>query len=359
MAKLKAEQLCMFDDMPTVKYFERIKNKVKNGRTNSNLNASQKAKFDEFYTLRDCVNAELDHYTKHFYGKTIYCNCDNPFKSNFTRYFLDHFNDYGLKRLISTSFSEVDNSSKQDFFVDEPTPKQTHGLILDVTSVPEGADMDTFIAEHTHELNGNGDFSSSECVSYLRQSDILVTNPPFSKALQLFELLLMENVDFIVLGTHNMAKTKFLFPHVVTSRVKFGVTAGEMGFVVPRPIEGRSNIRLYSDGTYRAYFANILWFTTLEHDVEIPFLKLTETYSPEKYQKYDSYDAIDVPGYGLIPKDYDGIMGVPLTILRMINRKQFRIVGEFNHGTDNKFDLAAPVVCGKEKFPRIAIQRIS
>lgn len=357
---LKAEQPSLLDDISSIKFFEKSKDEQKTGKTNTNLNVSKKAGNDDFFTMARDVSGELDHYKRHFFGKTVYCNCDNPFHSNFTRYFLEHFNEFGLERLISTSYSGYsDDVFQGDLFNETEIPENIHGLILDVTEVPEGADLDKFIKNNTRELKGNGDFGSAECVEYLHQADICVTNPPFSEAIRFFNLLLTEGHDFIVLGTHNMAKTKELFPHVVTGRVKFGVNAGEMKFVVPTEIKGRTNIRMGTDGKLYASFANILWFTTLDHDVEVPFLELSETYSPEKYPKYDGYDAIDVPGYGLIPKDYDGIMGVPLTILRMLNPKQFRIVGEFNHGKDNEFDLAVPVVEGKEKFPRIAIQRVN
>ena len=332
------------------------------GRSNANLNVSKKAQYDEFYTLRDTVVDELKHYTDRFFGKTIYCNCDNPAESNFCWYFLKNFNQLQLKRFIATSYSGFDMKPKQlSLFEEFVEPAVIQGSVLDITSVGTSGilsdeEINNLVSRERRYLDRNGDFASPECRQYMDQADVIVTNPPFSEAVKLIAMLLDAKKQFLILGNFTMIKSKPLLPHYVEGRLWIGVSRGRTYFKVDSAKADKTNL-ITKDDTKLAFFDNIVWITNLPHDYVPPFLDLTENFSPDRYPKYDTYDAIDVNSCRIIPRDYDGIMGVPINVLLAINPKQFQVVGEFNHGTDSIYDLARPVISGKEQFPRIAIRR--
>ena len=332
-------------------------------RTNTNLNVSKKAQYDEFYTLKETVEEELKHYIDSFRGKTIYCNCDNPAESNFCWYFLKYFNQLHLKRFIATSYSGFDMKPKQlSLFEAFVEPDVIQGSVLDVSSVGSSGilseeEIEELVRRESRYLDRNGDFASPECRKFMDQADIIVTNPPFSEAVKLIAMLLDAKKQFLILGNFTMLKSKPLLPHYVEGRLWIGVSRGRTYFKVDSAKDDKTNL-ITKDETKYAFFDNIVWITNLPHDYVPPFLDLTESFSPERYPKYDTYDAIDVNSYKIIPHDYDGIMGVPINILLAINPQQFQVVGEFNHGTDSIYDLAKPIVNGKEQFPRIAIRRV-
>ena len=331
-------------------------------RNNANLNTSKQAQYDEFYTLKETVIDELKHYTESFFGKAIYCNCDNPAESNFCWYFLKYFNELHLKRLIATSYSGFDMKPKQlSLFEEFVEPEVIQGSVLDITSVGNAGiltddEISDLVSRESRYLDRNGDFASPECRKYMDQADIIVTNPPFSEAVKLIDMLMDEQKQFLILGNYTMIKSKRIFPHYVEGRLWIGVSRGRTYFKVDSAKDDKTNLITKGENKY-AFFDNIVWITNLPHDYVPPFLDLTESYSPLRHPTYDTYDAIDVNSYRIIPRDYDGIMGVPINILLAINPKQFQVVGEFNHGTDSIYDLARPVINGKEQFPRIAIRR--
>ena len=334
------------------------------GRSNTNLNVSKKAQYDEFYTLKETVEEELRHYSDSFFDKTIYCNCDNPAESNFCWYFLKYFNQLHLKRFIATSYSGFDMKPKQlSLFEEFKEPEIIQGSVLDVTSVgKEGIlsdeGIDDLVRRERRFLDRNGDFASPECLKYMEQADVIVTNPPFSEAVKLIGMLMDAKKQFLILGNFTMIKAKSIFPYYVEQLLWIGVSRGRTYFRVDDAKDDKTNLIIKGDGKY-AFFDNIVWITNLPHGYVPPFLELTEYYAPGKYPKYDTFDAIDVNSYRLIPQNFDGIMGVPINILLAINPQQFQVVGEFNHGSDSIYDLARPVINGKEQFPRIAIRRVS
>ena len=331
---------------------------------NVNLQAAKNLKDDEFYTTYECIVEELLHYTHHFKGKVILCNCDDPFESNFCKYFLKNFNVLGLSRLICTSFkgSHVVNT-QLTLFGDEDI--NLHGYVLDVRKIGTGKKefSDEFIKTwlYTNQavkmLNGDGDFRSKECLDYLRQADIVVTNPPFSLFKELISILMLNKKKFLLIGNQNALTYKEIFPLIQNNEVWTGYRFGDMKFRVPSSSEPRKT-RFWIDETGQKWrsLGNAMWLTNLDIERRHRILELKMKYTPEEYPTYDNYDAINVKRVEDIPMDYAGIMGVPITIINKYNPEQFEIVGEANHGSDNEYDLFKPLVKGKLLFKRILIR---
>ncbi len=335
--------------------------------SNTNLQAAKNVKDDEFYTTYETIENELIHYSKHFYGKTVLCNCDDPFESNFCKYFLKNFNVLGLKRLLCTSYrlSKVISTQITLFDKNNEPLKNTYGYILDVTKFAEGKDVisDTFIENWLQKtkcikkLKGDGDFRSPECVKYLKMSDIVVTNPPFSLFKEVVSLLVKHDKKYLLIGNQNALTYKEIFPLIQNNKAWTGYQFGDMKFRVPASSEPRET-RFWVDkfGQKWRSLGNAMWLTNLDIDRRHKLLKLTKKYSPKEYPQYDNFKAINVKRVQDIPMDYPGIMGVPITIIDKYNSVQFEIVGEANHGSDNEYDLFKPTINGKEIFKRILIR---
>ena len=258
---------------------------------NDNLHKAKKAKNDEFYTLYSDVAKELVHYQQHFKGKIVYCNCDNPERSAFWRYFHINFSAMGLKKLIAT-------------YMGTPTYKMEY---------TGGNDNDITVGLRT-PLKGDGDFRSQECLDILKESDIVVTNPPFSIARKYYiPMLYKYNKNFLIVGDLNWVKYKYVFPLFQNNQIWFGVNSIK-GFLQP-------------NGTVEK-FGNKLWYTNLDHNKYHAKIICHRKYNESEYIKYDNYDAIECCPISTIPVDYDGIMGVPISYLIYHNPDQFEIVGK-------------------------------
>lgn len=303
---------------------------------NSSLLKARREKNDEFYTLLEDIEKEMCHYETHFKGKTIYCNCDNPKMSNFWKFFHMNFERLGLKRLTATFYHISNPVYRMDY---------------------DGGDDENIDAGTVTPLSGNGDFRSNECIAVLRESDIVVTNPPFSLFREYITQLIEHSKQFIILGNQNAITYKEIFPLIQNNEVWTGYQFGDMKFRVPASSEPRKT-RYWVDETGQKWrsLGNAMWLTNLDIDRRHKKLILTKRYNPQEYPKYDNFDAINVRRVIDIPYDYTGIMGVPITIIDKYNSDQFEIVGEFNHGVDGDFDLAKPVIDGKPLFKRIAIR---
>ena len=335
------------------------------GNTNSNLHKAKDNKQDEFYTQYEDIQKELNHYEEHFKGKVVLCNCDDPFESNFCKYFLRNFNYLGLKRLICTSYHASSIAGSQITFFDlmEDTPvSQGHGYVMDITKVPmangrgvSDEDIDRLLRQKkwVKELKGDGDFNSEECLEYLDQADVVVTNPPFSLFRKFINLLVDKEKDFLILGDQNKITYKDIYPLIKQDKVWLGYYCGDMAFRVPDYYKPRET-RFWIDETGQKWrsFGNICWFTNLDIKRRHQKIDLYKQYSPEEYPKFDNYDAISVSKVAEIPMDYDGVMGVPITFLYKHNPNQFEIV-KFRKGDDDK-DLAVNGYC---PYFRILIKR--
>ncbi len=337
----------------------------------SNLTNAKNAKNDEFYTQYIDIQKELEAYLEYnsdvFRSKVIYCNCDDPFESNFFRYFVLNFNKLGLKQLITTSYkpSPVANTQLILFGDDKTIPKlkgrpkitANKFIINEVHDVNDDGEFNLKdIAEklkaNKHNewspLEGDGDFRSEECVNLLKQSDIVVTNPPFSLFREYVKQLFDYNKKFVIIGNKNTVTNKEIFPLIKENKMWVGTTSynKDILFIAPSNADlskkPKTAIRKVDGITYLR--SPSVWFTSLDHGRRhqpLPLMTMEENlkYSKHKeikgkkaYDKYDNYDAIDVPYTDAIPSDYIGVMGVPISFLDKYSPDQFIILGSTQRG---------------------------
>ena len=306
---------------------------------NKNLNAAKEAKKDEFYTQLSDIENELKHYRQHFRGKIILCNCDDPYESNFFKYFANNFNAFGLKKLIATCYngSPVVGQELPLFAIDKDGEDKKVAYKVEITEVTDvNGDGRVDLADVRHliqnnknvlsVLKENGDFRSQECIELLKEADIVVTNPPFSLFREYVAQLMKYEKKFLIIGNQNNISYKEIFPLLKDNKVWLGINAGSQKFEVPLDFE-RDNTFIGENGKKYAKFGNICWYTNLDHKKRHEELIMYQTYNPEEYPKYLNYDAIEVGKVANIPVDYGGTMGVPITFLDKYNPEQFEIIG--------------------------------
>lgn len=324
---------------------------------------ANKAKKDEFYTNYDVIQSELNFYEKKFDGKTVLCNCDDPFESNFAKFFLRNFNYLKLKRLICTSYADSPVAGTQLSLFDNYDIEQ-HGYVLDTTQVPmkNGRGVtDDDISALLHkkgivkQLKGNGDYASDECLKYLDESDIVVTNPPFSKFRPYLATLIKHNKKFLIIGNVNAITYKEVFPLIKNNQIWLGASihSGDREFRVPDdyPLKAAGS-RIDKNGVKYIRVKGVRWFTNLDYKQRHEDLILYKHYLPNEYPKYDNYDGINVDKTADIPMDFNGAMGVPITFLDKYSPEQFKLI-KFRKGDDNK-DLRY-TIDGETKQPYFRI----
>ena len=287
---------------------------------NRSLHAAKTTKQDEFYTQLSDIEKELRHYAKYFKGKSVLCNCDDPTVSNFFHYFSHNFEKLKLKKQITTCYKNRD----ADLF---STHIAESGLYLEYNGDKSGARVPAPEEIGIHQLRGDGDFRSEECLTLLRQADIVVTNPPFSLFREYVDQLVKHHKKFLIIGNQNAISYREIFDLIKGDRMWLGYTH-PVAFVVPDHYEMRE-VRSWRDenGTNWRSLGNACWFTNLDIAKRHEDLVLYRTYSPTKYPNYTNYDAIEVSKYTDIPSDYAGAMGVPVTFLDHYNPDQFEILG--------------------------------
>lgn len=316
---------------------------------NKSLHSAKREKQDEFYTQLTDIERELQHYWKHFRGKTILCNCDDPYESNFFKYFALQFNQLGLKKLICTCYNGSPVQGNElllhfDGYDSEPTKIAYKVEITEVKDLNGDGAVDLGDVRYLlrndknvlQRLKGGGDFRSKECIELLKEADIVVTNPPFSLFREYIGQLMEYEKKFLIIGNQNAITYKEIFPLIKENKIWLGYKSGDMHFTVPDYFEPRPT-RYWQDETGQKWrsLGNICWFTNLDHNKRHEELDLICHYSSEEYPKYDNYDAINVDKVSDIPMDYDGVMGVPITFLDKYCPEQFEIV-EFRKGNDGK-----------------------
>lgn len=317
---------------------------------NSSLGRAREAREDEFYTQLTDIEKELRHYRHHFKGKTVLCNCDDPFESNFFKYFALNFNKLGLKKLIATSYDGSPIAGTQLQFPGMETPPDPQGRLLHVGPTGEvpykavvthvedatgdGAVSMLDVAElfklgenELSVLDGSGDFRSDECLDLLDEADIVATNPPFSLFREYVHTLMEHEKKFVIIGNQNAITYKEIFPLLKEDEMWLGYKSGDMAFMVPSTFEPRKT-RYWQDedGQKWRSLGNICWFTNLDIKKRHEELFLVPRYSPDRYPHYDNYDAIEVSKVANIPCDYAGVMGVPITFLDKYDPDQFEII---------------------------------
>ena len=322
---------------------------------NKNLNAAKAAKKDEFYTEMTDIERELQHYWSHFRGKVVFCNCDDPYESNFFKYFALHFNHLGLKKLICTCYNG--------------SPMQGNELVIDFGDLSDDPKKVAFKVEITEvkDLNGDGavdlsdvryllqndknvisilktgDFRDPECIELLREADIVVTNPPFSLFREYIAQLMEYGKKFLIIGNVNAITYKEVFPLIKNNQLWFGpsITSGDRKFYVPEnyPLNA-SGCGVDKDGRRFIRVKGVRWFTNLDHKKRHEEIDLVRHYTAEEYPTYENYKAIEVSKTSDIPLDYSGTMGVPITFLDKYNPDQFEIIGQTQGDSGKELGLA-------------------
>ena len=329
---------------------------------NRSLQRAHNEKFNEYYTLRSDIERELCNYREHFKGKVVLCNCDDPFESEFVKYFGLNFNVLGLKKLIATCYDSSPIAFEQQSLFAEMrysfpnTVRKAYKIEINCVSdfnndgAVDLSDVRYLLKNVSNSINllhGNGDFRWEECVELLKQADIVVTNPPFSLFREYIALLMKYKKKFVIIGNMNAITYKEVFPLIKDNQIWLGRNCGAQSFRIPVEIDRKNTY--VKDGVKYAKFGNICWFTNLDHKKRHEDLILYKKYSPEEYPKYDNYDAINVDKVSDIPEDYfpteseSGCIGVPISFLEKYNPDQFEII-RFRKGIDEK-DLTYTRIC--------------
>ena len=328
------------------------------------LAQAKDAKKDEFYTQLSDIEKELVHYREYFRDKVVFCNCDDPYESNFFKYFALNFKALGLKKLIATCYDGSPIAQQElPLFPEVETEPKRKAYKVEISEVPDLdgngtadlTDVQLLLKSSDNnvkaELKQNGSFDSPESIELLKEADIVVTNPPFSLFREFLALLDKYNKQFIIIGNTNALTYKETFKMFQEDKIRTGYTNFNVGmyFQVPDSWEKFHHIE---NGKKMARVSTSCWFTNLPVSKHNEELILIKHYTPEEYPKYDNYDAINVNTYTDIPCDFEGVMGVPVTFLDKYNPAQFEII-KFRKGDDDK-DLT---VNGKSPYFRILIRK--
>lgn len=334
---------------------------------NKNLTSAKKVKNDEFYTQYGDIQKEIEAYLEYnpdvFRGKVVYCNCDDPYESNFFRYFVLNFNKIRLKQLITTSYKPSPIANTQlELFSNEKSPQKLKGrpkVTANKFIINEAHDIDgdgefnlKDVAKQLEEnkqnewapLEGDGDFRSDECINLLKQADIVVTNPPFSLFREYVKQLAEHKKLFVIIGNMNAITYKEVFPLMKNNEMWLGngFQAGNAYFFTPNTREFASGV--FDEKTGLVKFRNVCWLTNLDHGRRhqpLPLMTMKDNFKYSKhksikgkmkYDEYSNYDAIEIPYTDAIPSDYNGVMGVPISFLSKHNPDQFEILGTSDNG---------------------------
>jgi len=318
------------------------------------LNTAKKGKNDEFYTILSDIERELKHYKKHFKNKIVLCNCDDPRVSNFFKYFLNNFEQLGLKELIATCYQ----NDKPDLFSQHKSDK---GIYFRYRGEQKDKRLPDPARVKPRDLRGDGDFRSEECINLLEEADIVVTNPPFSLFREYVAQLVGYSKKFLIIGSWNAITYKEIFRLIKENLIWIGINSNRnfSGFIVPKhySLHG-TEARVDENGNRIVSSNNTCWFTNMDVAKRHEDLILFKKYNKIDYPTYDNYDAIEVGKTTDIPTDYDGPMGVPITFLNKYNPKQFEILGLDDHRlVYPEWRGRGPDLNGKPIYRRIIIKK--
>lgn len=324
------------------------------------LRRARKNKNDEFYTQLSDIEKEMKHYKEHFRGKVVYCNCDDPYESNFFKYFALNFNQLGLKKLISVSYSNSPVAGEEMCLFEAENKeykingKRAYKVVMSELNDVNGdgrqdlSDVKEIIKHRIRYLKGDGDFRSEESIELLKEADIVVTNPPFSLFREFIAQLIEHNKNFIIIGNVNAIAFKEFFPLIKEGKIWMGASihSGDREFRVPEsyPLNAAGS-RIDENGHKYIRVKGVRWFTNLDYAERHEILDLYKEYTKDEYPKYVNYDAIEVSKTSDIPIDYYDEMGVPITFLDKYNPEQFEIIG-FSLNLANKMSEIPDVIEG-------------
>ena len=348
---------------------------------NTQLGNAKRAKKDEFYTQLGDINAELGHYTAHFADKVVFCNCDDPYESNFFKYFAANFNALKLKRLVATCYAGSPVAGRQlDLFEsvagDDCSPREgacphaprriPHKIVINEVTDVNGdgridlADVEWLIKNDKNvltRLEGDGDFRSAECIELLKEADVVVTNPPFSLFREYVAQLVQYEKKFLIIGNLNAMHYKEIFPLFKENKMWLGASihSGDRKFTVPEnyPLDA-AGCGIDANGQRFIHVKGVRWFTNLDYKKRHDEFVFIRRYNPVDYPKYANYGAIEVAKTVDIPEDWDGLMGVPDTFLDKYNPDQFEIIG--NAGDTSWARSAGVQAMGVETIARLRRQ---
>lgn len=358
---------------------------------NTNLHGAKRAKQDEFYTqwvdIENEMNAYLDYNPDVFKDKTILLPCDDPEWSNFTKFFALRFQDYGIKKLISTSYAPKSNMDGQfykpgtslfDSEQYDEVKDYERGKIFILDGTDENNDGRINIEYFKWEyLQGDGDFRSDEIKALRDEADMVITNPPFSLFREFMAWLVDGDVEFSVIGNKNAITYKEIFPLIKENKMWIGrgFAQGNAYFRIPESLAREYAEGVYDEETSIVHFRNVDWFTNIEHGRRhepLPLMTMDDNLrfnnrimkNPDAYKTYDNYDAIEVPVTAGIPSDYEGVMGVPISFFDKYSPEQFEILGitesNLKGGSGDLWDQTSgvkhPLIAGKRKYARIFIK---
>jgi len=308
------------------------------------LRTAQKAKKDEFYTQLEDIEKELRYYKPQLKGKVVFCNCDDPFESNFFKYFANNFNHLGLKKLIATSYTKSPIAGQQLGLPGiaglKPDGKQP--FKIEINEVKDNDNSGSigladvkWLLEHDANvatpLKGNGDFRSDECIELLKQADVVVTNPPFSLFREYIAQLEQYDKKFLIIGSLNAITYRECFKLIKENKMWLGMTMDGRNkwFRVPDdyPINSNAANSKIVDGSKYLFVKGCMWFTNLDNEKRHEEITLWKTYKEEEFPHYENFEAINTNKVTDIPKDFGGYVGVPITFLNKYNPDQFEILG--------------------------------
>jgi len=326
---------------------------------NKNLHKAKTNKKDEFYTQLSDIENELKHYKKHFCGKVVYCNCDDPRISNFFHYFSYNFEKLGLKKLITTCYKnqDIDLFSQND---------KEEAIYLEYNGDKNGNNVPDLEEIGIHHLKGDGDFRSQESIALLKEADIVVTNPPFSLFREYVAQLIEYDKKFIIVGHQNAITYKEIFKYIKNNNLWLGNGfKRNCAHFINKHYKDYASDLDHQEGMIRV--SGVQWFTNLDINKRHEEMILYKQYSTEEYPNYDNYNAIEVSKTKDIPIDYDGVMGVPITFMNKYNPTQFQLIGTSNRGGDDVPEVNAIrlseqkmdscLINGKKVYKRLFIKR--
>lgn len=338
----------LFEDNSTIK--------ISKGHNNESITRAKREKNDDFYTRIEDIEEEMWEHRDFLKGKIVYCPCDKVFnegRSEFVNYFTSLFHTLGLKKVIFTQYNPHGVGYKAEWDLEKCGYKWEYNGEYEGNKFIDESEIDFY------PLKGNGSFDSRECREIMKECDVVITNPPFSRFRDFINQIISLGKHFIIIGPDDAITYKEVFPLILNNRVWLGYSRPKAYKILADKTDPNDKSQYEVDGVVYKKFGKTCWYTNVEHKKRIVKIPLTKRYTPEEYPHYDNYDAIEVGSYKDIPVDYDGVMGVPISYLEHYNPNQFQIVGAYNYSKDYNGKTWNAKLFGKYKYKRLLIKKVS